>query len=245
MFNGFNRQATEFLAGIRANNNKPWFEAHKEIYQSEVYRPLCELAQELFEPYSGISDMMFKAGRIYKDPFLSPEIRYRDTMWIYVRHEAYWWNKTPALFFEISPDGAAAGFRIQKPDARVLEQLRNNISDENDELLKLYREIKNDKRFTVVTEQYKRRKEGAQPFNEELFNIRGISIYSVITDGRTLYSKGLKKKVAEIFEAVFPIEEYFNELVKNDFINKAEKEISDTNPFEQQMTKAPDVDFMW
>lgn len=245
MFNGFKKEATEFLTGIRANNNKAWFEEHKGIYTDEVYKPMCELAQELFEPYSGIDDMMFKAGRIYKDPFLSPEIRYRDTMWIYVRHEAFWWNKTPTLFFELSPEGAAAGFRLSKPDASALELFRQRISNEEDEFFALIKKIEEDKRLTVLTEDYKRKKEGSKDFNEKYFNIRSISIHTLINDGRTLYSKGLKNKVLDIFEAVFDIEEYFNGLIKQDLINKAKGEVTDRDPFEREMTKAPDVDFMW
>lgn len=247
MFKGFNRQATEFLAGIRANNNKAWFEEHKEIYKSEVYEPLCELANELLEPYSHIDDMISKAGRIYKDPFLSPEIRYRDTMWIYLRHEAYWWSKTPTFFFELSPEGAVFGFRLSKPDASVLELLRGRLDNENDEFFSLIKEIEQDRSFEIITECYKRPKAGSKPFNERYYNIKSISIHTRITDGRTLYSKKLKERILEAFEKLFEIEEYFQRLIIENGINKAKKEISFDDPMEstKEMPKAPKVDFMW
>lgn len=246
MFSGFKKDATLFLAGIRANNNKAWFEEHKDIYKNEVYEPLCELASELLAPYSHIDDMMVKAGRIYKDPFLSPEIRYRDTMWIYLRHEAYWWNKTPTFFFELSPEGAVFGFRIQKPDASVLELFRGRLANENDEFLSLIADIEKDSRFEILTESYKRPKAGAKPFNEKYFNIRSLSIHTRITDGRTLYSKKLKDKVLAAFDELFAIEEYFQSLITLDGINKAKKEVSLDDPMETApMPKAPDVDFMW
>ncbi|MBR1751481.1 MAG: DUF2461 family protein [Ruminococcus sp.] len=246
MFNGFKKEALEFLSGIRANNNKAWFEEHKEIYLKEVYEPMCELAAELYEPYKGIDDMMFKAGRIYKDPFLSPDIRYRDTMWIYVRHEAYWWNKTPTFFFELSPEGAVFGFRLQKPDASVLELFRTQIGDESDKFLSLIKKAENDPSLEILTDEYKRKKEGSQAFNEEYFNIRSISIHKSITDKRVLFSKKLRDYVLETFDELFEIEEYFQDLVVLDGVLKAKKEISSADPGEGIMPKAPSAeDYMW
>jgi len=33
MFNGFSEQTIDFLWGIRLNNEKSWFESHKEEYK--------------------------------------------------------------------------------------------------------------------------------------------------------------------------------------------------------------------
>ena len=40
MFTGFTDATVDFLWGIRFNNERPWFEAHKETYLSELYRHL-------------------------------------------------------------------------------------------------------------------------------------------------------------------------------------------------------------
>ena len=32
MFQGFSQETIDFLWGIRFNNEKSWFEAHKEVY---------------------------------------------------------------------------------------------------------------------------------------------------------------------------------------------------------------------
>ena len=36
MFTGFTDATVDFLWGIRFNNERPWFEAHKETYLSDV-----------------------------------------------------------------------------------------------------------------------------------------------------------------------------------------------------------------
>ena len=40
MFEGFSKEALDFLLGIKFNNNKEWFEERKNIYTDKVYEPL-------------------------------------------------------------------------------------------------------------------------------------------------------------------------------------------------------------
>ena len=42
MFTGFTDATVDFLWGIRFNNERPWFEAHKEIYQKMLNTMLLE-----------------------------------------------------------------------------------------------------------------------------------------------------------------------------------------------------------
>ena len=39
MFQGFDDTTVDFLWGIRLNNERPWFEAHKQEYLDHLYRP--------------------------------------------------------------------------------------------------------------------------------------------------------------------------------------------------------------
>ena len=40
MFTGFSPETIDFLWGIRLNNNREWFEAHKKQYQTTLYEPM-------------------------------------------------------------------------------------------------------------------------------------------------------------------------------------------------------------
>ena len=44
MFEGFRPETIDFLWGIRFNNEKSWFEAHKQEYLDYLYNPMKELA---------------------------------------------------------------------------------------------------------------------------------------------------------------------------------------------------------
>ena len=43
MFTGFTDETVDFMWGIRFNNEKPWFEAHKETYLRSFYQPMRAL----------------------------------------------------------------------------------------------------------------------------------------------------------------------------------------------------------
>lgn len=70
MFTGFTDETVDFMWGIRFNNERSWFEAHKEIYLEHFYRPMTELADEIYaflreqRPDYGL---VRKVTRIYRD----------------------------------------------------------------------------------------------------------------------------------------------------------------------------------
>ena len=45
MFQGFSQGAVDFLWGVRFNNERSWFEAHKQEYLDLVIAPLQELGR--------------------------------------------------------------------------------------------------------------------------------------------------------------------------------------------------------
>ena len=43
MFTGFSPETVDFLWGIRMNNNRDWFLAHKKQYVDSLYEPMKAL----------------------------------------------------------------------------------------------------------------------------------------------------------------------------------------------------------
>lgn len=70
MFQGFSEQTVDFMWGIRFNNEKSWFEQHKELYKSCFYDPMRALADEVYERFldrHGELDLIRRVSRIYRD----------------------------------------------------------------------------------------------------------------------------------------------------------------------------------
>lgn len=244
MFQGFSKEASDFLLGIRLNNTKEWFEPRKNIYIEMVYEPLKALGEEIFRPFSHIDGMMYKVGRIYRDESFPPYLHYRDTLWIYVRRNALYWSKTPTLYFELSPDGAEFGFRISAPTAAVMERFRSDLSDDAKPFLELIEGLES-LGMTVGGDEYKRPKKCTTPEAERFFAKKNLSCCVKITDKRTLYSRALAERVIKAFTELLPLYDYFCELVEIDETVKAITEQSPEPESTINAVKAPDVEFMW
>ncbi|MBQ8959685.1 MAG: DUF2461 family protein [Ruminococcus sp.] len=231
--------------GIRLNNNKEWFEAHKEIYTKSIYEPLKELGEELYAPFAETEDMMYKVGRIYRDANFPPYLHYRDVMWIYVRYNAMWWSKTPTLYFELSPEGAEFGFRIAKPDAVIMERFRSRLTEDPQPFLRMIGELKSGHGVRIGGEEYKRRKPCTVPEAEEFFLKKGLSAYLRVEDPKELFSRKIAEHTAELFQALVPLNDFFHELVQIEELSKAliREDVPDQPG--PEMVKAPTQDFMW
>lgn len=244
MFNGFSKEAFDFLFGIRMNNNREWFEPRKKIYTGEVYEPLKELAEQIYKPFEK-TGMIHKAGRIYRDESFPPYLHYRDTLYIYVRYQAYYWNRTPTLYFEISPEGGEFGFRISKPEAAVMESFRKTISDDPSEFLALVKKLKRNG-ISFGGDEYKRKKPCTVPDAEEFFVKKGLSAYRKITDISEMNRPGLADDIIKAFRLVMPLNEMFHEIVTGVEAEKALEKVksleADDSP---DFVEAPKVDFMF
>lgn len=242
MFPGFSQEALSFLNDIRFNNNKEWFEKHKKIYTGKVYEPMKALGEEIYAPFRE-SGMEYKVGRIYRDTTFPPFLHYRDTMWIYVRYPAIYWNMTPTLYFELSPEGAEYGFRISKPSASVMERFRAQAAEDPESFLKLTDRLKQ-QGITIGGEEYKRPKKCTVPELADYYKKKGLSAFVRCDDAGILFTEKLTDSIVSTFRAVMPLNDMFNEIVQIDALAKAvEKEIAEAP--DEGMIKAPDVEFMW
>jgi len=248
MFEGFSQEALEFLLGIRHNNNKDWFEPRKAVYTQKIFEPMKALGEELFEPFSHIDGMMYKVGRIYRDENFAPYLHYRDTMWIYVRYDAWYWNKTPTLYFELSPEGAEFGFRISKPEAAVMERFRSGLLEEPEPFLNMVDEFVEKYGLTLGGDEYKRKKSCSVPGLEKYFVKKGLSIYTKVSGSEELFSRKIAEHAVEVFKVLQPVNDYFHEIVEIEELAKAiekEDKLQSEPGSEIRMVKAPDVEFMW
>lgn len=245
MFNGFSKDAFDFLFGIRMNNSREWFEPRKKIYTKELYEPLKELNKIICEPFEKYG-MISKTGRIYRDEHFPPYLHYRDRLWIDIRYQSYYWSRTPALFFEISPEGVEFGFCIPAPLAAVMEKFRTHITENTAEFLGYAESLR---KFGIEFggDEYKRPKKCTVPEAEEFFLKKGLSATKKISDISKLAVPEIADEIIDVFRLVMPLNELFHEFVNLTECEKAMQKIdamTAETPAAENI-KAPDVEFMW
>ena len=211
MFTGFTPETIDFLWGIRMNNNKEWFTANKKQYTDHLYHPMKELGKELFEPFLDRPGNLLKVSRIYRDARMHPPEPYKESLWICIRQDVEWWAENPCLYFEINPDEVHYGFFIWKMRTSAMEDFRKHITACPDEFLELVRKTEEAVGQPITAELYKRPKQTDNPDLERFFAWKGqIACVRSIAPGPEMFSPELKNEVADFFEKLTPLYEYFN-----------------------------------
>ena len=109
MFTGYTDQTVDVFWGIRFNNEKSWFEQHKETYRAHFYEPMKALAAQVYEIFQdrhGDLELATRVSRIYRDARrLFGRGPYKDHLWLTLfRWDGGEEGARPALWFEITPD---------------------------------------------------------------------------------------------------------------------------------------------
>ncbi len=212
MFTGFTPETIDFLWGIRMNNNREWFQANKKQYTDFLYEPMKALGKELFEPFLEKPGNILKVSRIYRDARMHPPTPYKESLWICIRQDVEWWAENPCLYFEVNPEGVSYGFFIWKPRTATLENFRQKISERTEEFLTLIRETEASVGQPILAECYKRPKVTDNPDLMPFFAWKGqIGCTRDIAPGPEMFGPELKQEVADFFEKLTPLYDYFNQ----------------------------------
>ena len=211
MFEGFSPETVDFLWGIRMNNDREWFTAHKKDYVNYLYEPMKALGKDLFEPFLDRPGNLLKVSRIYRDARLHHPQPYKESLWICIRRDVEWWAENPCLYFEICPEEVSYGFVLWHPRTATMEQLRQQIAANPKEFLQLIRKTEKATGVPVTAELYKRPKPAPSQELEPYFAWRG-KIGCVVTEpvSPEIFGPELGVRAKEFLEKLIPLYEYFN-----------------------------------
>ena len=212
MFTGFTPETIDFLWGIRMNNNRDWFTAHKKQYVETLYEPMKALGADLFRPFLDRPGNLLKVSRIYRDARLHHPLPYKESLWACIRQDVEWWGENPCLFFEINPEGVLYGFSVWQPKTATMEEFRKRISAKPDEFLELIAKTEAATGIPVSAECYKRPKVTDNPALEPYFawktHIRCIREEPV---SEAIFGPELGQRAGEMLENLIPLYEYFQQ----------------------------------
>ena len=212
-FTGFSPETFDFLWGIRLNNNRDWFQAHKEDYLTHLYRPMQALSALLYAPFQGVPGMRCKVSRIYRDMRLPHAFGpYKESLWISLRPDAVYWGEHPCLYFEIRPEAAAFGFVIWHPPGAVLERFRQELFTNPDRFLTIAAQCEAGSGMTLTGQEYKRRKPFTDPRTDRFMSCKNLMCSREIAPGPALFDGALAETVKAALCALLPLYEYFQSL---------------------------------
>ena len=211
MFEGFSPETVDFLWGIRMNNNREWFLAHKSDYTRYLYEPMKALGQYLFEPYADHPGVLLKVSRIYRDARLHHPQPYKESLWICIRRDVQWWGENPCQYFEITPEGISYGMVFWKPRAANMEAFRRQIAQDPQPFLSLVERTEDVTGIPVTADLYKRSKPCPSEELERFFRWKGnISCIWQEPFGEDVFRPELAQRVRERITMLDPLTAYLS-----------------------------------
>ena len=216
MFQGFSQESVDFLWGIRFNNDREWFQAHKQEYLDHVDTPLKELGREVAArmaekyPKHGLE---LKVSRIYRDARrLHGRGPYKSHMWFVLRRPGDYEGAVPSFYFEISPQCWSVGMGCYDATAMTMAKLRARIDRDPAPVEKLARKLNKHPDFALYGQEYKRPKGDPGPLLSPWYNRRQIGINADFNCEGVLFTPELVDTVMEGFAFLEPFWAYLQTL---------------------------------
>lgn len=218
-FEGFSNRTLPFLEAIRKNNNKEWFEAHRDEYENYILNPSRAFVEEFGEHLMALEPTIHAQAKINKSLYrIFRDTRRMGANKAPLKHRIgfiFWQGngsrmQSSSFYLHFSPDElfVCAGVRwFEKP---MLDAYREYIADEGrrialGELLKTLEA----KGYKTIEKEYKRYPRG---FSSDMSSVdlslyKGMATYkilepSIIEDGNKLIDTLYK-----IYEDMLPLQQ--------------------------------------
>jgi len=216
MFTGFTQQTIDFMWNIRLNNNKPWFEEHKDEFKRDFQTPMKELGQEVFARMNadyGDRDFVHKLSRIYKD---ARRVRdgsfYRDSLWFSVERPSAEGEESAGIltfWFDLNPENWSYGLGYYAAKAETMEKLRERIDAKPKEFEKLIDLLNSQDEFILEGPEYARPKQAPTEKTREWYNKKSFSLIHYGNIGEELFSRELTDRIVNGYKFLMPFYDYF------------------------------------
>ena len=209
-FTGFTQETFDFFMGIRLNNDKAWFSAHRTEYKQYVQEPFRALAGALapviqrIDP--GLQTDPLAAGvvsRIYRDTrFTHDKSPYRDHMWLCWKPQEADISSSFAFYVEIGLEGFSYGVGMYSPDKQRMDSCRARI-DANPEGFRRIVKAAEQAGFAVFGQPYKKPAAWADdPLISRYYNMRSLGVSKTQAPSEVLLSAELAGFLSGEFEAL-------------------------------------------
>jgi uncharacterized protein (TIGR02453 family) len=224
-FAAFRPAALRFFAGLRRSNTRPWFEANRSRYETEIREPLKALVEELDVRFARFApeitgDPRRSLFRVHRD------VRFSRDKSPYKVHAACWFYHQDAgrgvgseagggagFYFHFSDREAFLGGGIWMPPRESLARIRDALAEEVEQFQAIVLAPRFRRRYGALDEEamLKRLPRGFAPDHPAARWLR----YQSFTvgrelDRRALLSPRLPELLAREYEALTPLVRWLN-----------------------------------
>ena len=213
MFQGYTQETVDFMWGIRFNNEREWFLAHKEDYQKHLLEPTRALGEQVYEGLRGMlphEPLLLKVSRIYRDARrLHGRGPYKDHLWFCVRTGDKDWTGRPTFYFEIAPEYYSYGMGFWQARAELMELFRRDLQEHPDEFGRLVRLFNRQREFVLTGDSYARSKGEVSDLLRPWFQKKSLSLSHELPLDEKIFRPELAEEILAGFKTLAPFYKYF------------------------------------
>jgi uncharacterized protein (TIGR02453 family) len=210
----FTKQTFAFLKALEQNNEREWFDAHKQEYETLVRDPALDFISDMSLEMPAISRHFLaqpkKVGgslmRVYRDTrFSNDKTPYKTNIGIQFRHEVGKDVHAPGYYLHIEPGECFVGVGMWHPEADALFKIRQAIVEKPEAWLAARDDKTFRKHYSLEGDSLANAPRGFakdHPLVEDLKRKDFIGLASL--SQATITSADLREQVVEQFRAAAP-----------------------------------------
>lgn len=212
MFEGFSQETLDFIWGIRFNNERSWFEAHKQDYLDHLYRPMQALCRQVYEELGedcAKRGMIGRVCRIYRDARrLHGRGPYKDHLWLSIEQPSDRFAAHPTFWFELTPEDWSFGLGYYAARPITMAKLRARLDRDPQRALRLLTKLDKQGEFILEGPAYKKERPAPHPRLAEWYNKKSFSFIHEQALTEELYTPALAGRLTDGFRFLFPFYDY-------------------------------------
>jgi uncharacterized protein (TIGR02453 family) len=222
-FDGFPKETIRFLSTLKKNNDKKWFDAHREDYEQSFLEPAKKFV-EAIAPRLRKIDRSIQAepkvnGSIMR---INRDVRFSKDKSPYKDHLDLWfwsgekkgWDKS-GFFFRLTPNRLMLGAGMHGFEPPALDRYRKAVLDKKrgDALVKAVESVRRGG-YEVGGETYKKPPKGTPPDHPRTDLLKHSGLYAGWDDKHpsALHKASFVDFVAKHFAATAPIHDWLCDL---------------------------------
>ena len=215
------KQNLTFLKTLAKNNNRDWFQEHKDEY-TRSHENTIAFADSVLEGLSKIDEIETENGkkslyRIYRDVRFSKDKSPYKLHWdmAFRRHGA---ERRGGYYIRIMPGEMMVGGGFYKPESKDLKLIRGHISQDPKPLQKILKSKKFSDHFgSLRGEQVKTAPKGFDKDHPaiDLLRFKSFYVFKHFKDKDAL-SEEFPKEVLKSFKAIRPFFDYMSDILTHD-----------------------------
>ena len=223
-FNGFSKKTLLFLESIRQNNDKEWFEAHRNEYEQHILNPSRAFVEEFGEHLMALEPTINFSPKINKSLFRI----YRDTrrmgaIKVPLKHRIgiiFWQGmasrmQSSSFYLHFSPDELFVAVGVRWFEKPMLDAYREYIKDDKRRAnLAQVLKVLDSKGYKTIEKGYKRYPRGFTPdmSNIELSLYKGMATYKILEPSLIEDGEKLIDTLYKIYEEMLPLQQLVYEI---------------------------------